>query len=333
MNRVLVTGASGFIGRHVVKAAARRGYDVSVMVRNSCRYSAPAPARVHQGDVRDRHAVRSAMEGCDSVIHVAGLYSFDPADAPLMYGVNVNGTENVVREALDLGIERIVYTGTVGSTAFSGKRLAKEHDLAGPDAMDGPYKRSKFEAERIVRRLAAQGAPVVTVCPTATIGAEDEKPTPTGRLILDFMRGRIPAYVDTGLNFVHVRDVAEGHLLALERGTPGARYLLGNVDGNLTLQQALLGLAAITGRPPPRFRVPHAIALAAAYTDTFLSEAMPRRTPRIPLEATRMAAKRMWVDPSWSVQALGLPQTPVAEAFRDAVNWFAAHAHIGARSR
>ena len=170
--------------------------------------------------------------------------------------------------------------------------------------MDGPYKRSKFEAERIVRRLAAQGAPVVTVCPTATIGAEDEKPTPTGRLILDFMRGRIPAYVDTGLNFVHVRDVAEGHLLALERGTPGARYLLGNVDGNLTLQQALLGLAAITGRPPPRFRVPHAIALAAAYTDTFLSGAMPRRTPRLPLEGTRMAAKRMWVDPSWSVQAL-----------------------------
>ncbi len=328
MTRVLVTGASGFIGRHVAEAAWRRGLEVVVLVRNGLAYRPPPhPVIVAEGDVRDRDAVRSAMDGCAAVIHVAGLYTFDPAKAALMHDVNAGGTGTVLREAVAAGVERIVYTGTVGGSAFFEDRLATERDLAGPEAMHGPYKRSKFEAERIVRRMAAQGAPVVTVCPTAPIGPGDAKPTPTGSIVLNFMRRKLPAYVDTGLNFVHVRDVAEGHLLALERGTPGARYLLGNVDGNLTLAQAFDILSTATGTPPPRLRLPHAAALAAALASSAIGK-LSHRPPAAPLEAVRMAAKPMWVDPSWSVRELELPQTPVAQAFQDAVNWFALHPYV-----
>ncbi len=328
MTRVLVTGASGFIGRHVAEAAWRRGLEVVVLVRNGPAYRPPRhPVILVEGDVRDGTAVRSAMDGCAAVIHVAGLYTFDPAKAALMHEINAGGTRTVLREAVAAGVERIVYTGTVGGSAFFDDRMATEQDLAGPDAMCGPYKRSKFEAERIVRRMAAQGAPVVTVCPTAPIGPGDEKPTPTGRIVLDFMRRKIPAYMDTGLNFVHVRDVAEGHLLALERGTPGARYLLGNADGNLTLAQAFDILSTITGTPAPRLRLPHAAALAAALASSAIGK-VSRRPPLAPLEAVRMAAKPMWVDPSWSVRELGLPQTPVAQAFEDAVAWFARRPHV-----
>ena len=332
MSRVLVTGASGFVGRHVARAADRRGYEVTVLVRNA-RRDRPTdhPAIVREGDVRDAAAVRSALIGCDAVIHVAGAYTFDPSAAGEVFDVNVRGTETVLREALGRGVERIVYTGTVGTTAFSARRLATESDLAGPDTMCGPYKRSKYEAERLVRRLGRQGAPVVTVCPTAPIGPGDRRPTPTGRIVLDFMRGRIPAYVETGLNFVHVGDVATGHLLALERGVPGARYLLGNAAGNLTLAQAFRVLAAVTGRRAPRLRIPHALALAAAHLDRLVAGALPR-APAIPLEGVRMARTPMRVvDPSASVHALGLPQTPVETAFREAVDWFEKHGRAEGR--
>ncbi len=321
MSRALVTGASGFIGGRVVEAAARRGWDVVALARDARSYRTPSRSVVvAEGDVRDRGAVRAAMEGCSAVIHVAGVYSFDAGDARLMREVNVGGTENVLREAMRLGVERIVYTGTVGGTAFFRDRLSTERDIAGPEEMRGPYKRSKFEAERIARRLADQGAPVVIVCPTAVVGPGDDKPTPTGRIALDFMRGRFPAYIDAGLNFVHVRDVAEGHLLALERGVPGGRYLLGNIDGNLTLERALKILAGITGRLAPRARLPYAAALAVSWASVAAGRALGRPAAA-PLEAVRMASKRMWVDPSWSVRELALPQTPVSEAFREAVAW------------
>ena len=323
MSRILVTGSSGFIGRHVVDTAVRRGYEVVALVRSKQSYGKP-PEQVTavEGDVRDAEAVRSALKGCQAAIHVAALYSFDPALANEMQEVNVGGTGNVLRLALEAGVERVVYTGTVGGTAFSGEKLATERDMAGREAMTGPYKRSKFEAERLVRQMAAQGAPVVTVCPTAPIGPGDYKPTPTGRIVQDFMRRRMPAYVDTGLNFVHVADVAEGHLLALERGEVGARYLLGNVDGNLTLRQAFDILSELTGVPAPRLRLPHAAALTAAYVSGAAAGLFGKPSP-IPLEAVRMARTRMWVDSSWSVRELGMPQTPVRQAFRDAVEWFA----------
>ena len=322
MTRILVTGASGFIGRLAAAAAAERGYEVVALVRDSQAYRLPDhPVIVAEGDARDPAAVRSALEGCAAVLHIAGMYSFDPANAALMREVNVGGTRNVLRQGLDAGVERIVYTGTVGGAAFFDDRLPTEADLAGPGEMHGPYKRSKFEAERVVRRMAAQGAPIVTVCPTAPIGPGDEKPTPTGKIVLDFLRRRLPAYVDTGLNFVHARDVAEGHLLALERGAPGARYLLGNSDGNLTLAEAFQMLSAVSGVPAPRVRVPYAAALAASRASAAVAAAL-RRPPPIPPEAARMASKRMWVDPSRSVRELGLPQTPVRQAFEEAVEWF-----------
>ena len=328
MTRILVTGASGFIGRHAAAAAAERGYEVVALVRDAQAYRLPDhPVIVAEGDVRDPAAVRSALDGCAAALHIAGMYSFDPADAALMREVNVGGTRNVLRQALDAGVERVVYTGTVGGSAFRGDRPPTESDLAGPDAMRGSYKRSKFEAERVVRRMAAQGAPVVTVCPTAPIGPGDEKPTPTGKIVLDFLRRRLPAYVDTGLNFVHARDVAEGHLLALERGAAGARYLLGHCDGNLTLAEAFRILADVSGVPAPRVRVPYAAALAAARASAAVAAAL-RRPPPIPPEAAQMAANRMWADPSRSVRELGLPQTPVRQAFADAVEWFVRHRRV-----
>lgn len=337
MTRALVTGASGFIGGRVVEAALRRGWEVVALVRDARAYRASVANGssserivIAEGDVRDRASVRAAMEGCSIVMHVAGVYTFNPANAGLMREVNVGGSENVLREAAALGVERVVYTSTVGCTAFRDDGLATERDVAGPDEMRGPYKRSKFEAERLVRRRAAQGAPVVIVCPTAVIGPGDAKPTPTGRIVLDFMRGRLPAYLDTGLNFVHVRDVAEGHVLAAERGEPGARYLLGAIDGNLTLAEAFDILASIVGRPAPKVRLPYAAALAASRASVAVGKALPR-SPVIPPEAVRMAARRMWVDPSWSVRELALPQTPVVQTFREAVDWFARHLSTGGR--
>ena len=324
MNRILVTGASGFIGRHVVNAAVERGYQVVAFVRNRAAYGEPPrQVVVMEGDIRDSGAVESALRGCTAVIHVAAVYSFDPSLAGLMRDVNVGGTTNVLRLALEAGVDRIVYTGTVGGTDFRKERLATETDMAGPEAMKGPYKRSKYEAEQIVRQMTERGAPIMTACPTAPVGPGDAKPTPTGKIVLDFMRRRMPAYVDTGLNFVHVKDVAEGHLLALERGEPGARYLLGNVEGNLTLRQAFEILSDLTGAPVPRVRLPHPVALSAAWLSKAGAGLLGKPEP-IPMEAVQMAATRMWVDPSWSVRQLDMPQTPVLQAFEDAVRWFAA---------
>ncbi|MDE2938282.1 MAG: NAD-dependent epimerase/dehydratase family protein [Chloroflexota bacterium] len=323
MTRVLVTGASGFIGRHVVNSAVERGYEVAALVRDRVAYgNPPRQVAVIEGDVRDPSAVRSALKGCRAVIHVAALYSFDSSLARLMYDINVGGTKNVLRMALEAGVDRFVYTGTVGTTAFSRKRLATEKDVAGPEAIKGDYKRTKYEAEQIVLQASLRGAPVIRVCPTTPIGPGDAKPTPTGKIVLDFMRHRMPAYVDTGLNFVHVKDVAEGHLLALERGEPGARYLLGNVEGNLTLRQAFGILSQLTSVPVPRVLLPHPAVLSASWLSTVGAKLLGRAAP-IPMEAVRMSATRMWVDPSWTVSKLGMPQTSILQAFEEAVNWFA----------
>lgn len=331
MSRILVTGGSGFIGRHVVERARNRGHEVVAFVRDGGAFEAQRVGAggdgvaVAVGDVRDPEAVGRAMKGCDAVIHLAALYSFDARQAGRIREINVAGTENVLEAAMAAGVERIVYTGTVGGTAFSRERLATEEDLAGAEMMKGPYKWSKFEAEGVVQRRALEGAPVVTVCPTAPIGPGDAKPTPTGGIVRDFMRRRMPAYVDTGLNFVHVADVAEGHLLALERGDVGGRYLLGNVDGNLTLTQAFAILSELTGTPAPRLRLPHGAVMAAARASEAAGRVL-RRPAAISVEAAQMASTRMWVDPSWSVGRLQLPQTPVRQAFKEAVQWFAEHA-------
>ena len=341
MSLVLVTGATGFIGGHVVQALLSRGYQVRAFLRPGWaleeRQSAmgsggvvngpQSDLEVSYGDVTDPPAVAAAVQGCDGVVHTAGLYTFWTPRRRRMRDVNVNGTRNVLQAAADAGVGRIVYTSTVGTVRLDRDgALGDETEDALPHELTGPYKRSKFEAERVARQLAHQGAPVVIVNPTAPVGPGDNRPTPTGRVILDFLRRGFPAYVDTGLNFVSVTDVAEGHVLALERGRVGERYLLGNLEGNLSLKELFGILERITGVPAPKRQVPWALAMAAAYLDWFVEGTILRRQPRIPLEGTRMARKRMWVDCSKSVRELGLPQRPVEEALREAVAWFAAQA-------
>ena len=331
MNRVLLTGATGFIGGHIAWSLVQHGYDVVVLARpGSAMGWRHDSLTTCKGDITDIATVRAALNGCDAVIHTAANYSLWAQDPSVIYDANVRGTRNVLSAAVDAGVERIVYTSTVGTTRFRKDGLATEFDIAGPQGMAGHYKRSKYEAERYALRLARAGAPVVVVNPTAPVGSADVKPTPTGRIIVEFLRGRLPAFVDTGLNFVDVGDVAEGHVLALEEGHPGERYLLGNADGNLTLAELLLRLSKITGLPAPRWRIPHVVARLIANVDGFIEGELLHREPRVPVDGVRMAHQKMWVDPAKAIRELGLPQHSVNEALAQAVTWFVEHGYAPA---
>ena len=262
------------------------------------------------------------------VFHCAAdyrLYAREPAE---IYRSNVDGTQNVLELAAELGVGRIVYTSSVGTLALGGPRPANENARAQLEDMVGDYKRSKFLAERVVESWIDRGLPVVVVSPSTPIGERDAKPTPTGRIIVDFLRGRLPAYVDTGLNVVDVRDVALGHLLAAERGRPGQSYILGAV--NLTLRQMLELLGRLTGRRPPRFKLPHWIPLAIAHIEEPLSRWLGR-DPRVPLDGVRMSKSMMFFDAGKAVRELGFPQSPIEPAFERAVSWFIEHDYAPAR--
>jgi dihydroflavonol-4-reductase len=322
----MLTGATGFIGGHVAWSLVQHGYEVVALTRPGSKMRWRHDSLTTRvGDVRDLASVRAALAGCDAVIHAAANYTLWSKDHAGIYEANVEGTLNVLGAAIDAGVERIVHTSTVGTTRFRKDALATELDVAGPQGMMGHYKRSKYEAERIALRLARNGAPIVVVNPTAPVGSADVKPTPTGRIIVDFLRGRLPAFVDTGLNFVGVGDVAEGHVLALEKGTPGERYLLGNAKGNLTLAELLARLSKITSVPAPRWRVPHAVARVMGSIDGLIEGGLLHREPRIPMEGVRMAYQRMWADPSKAIRELGMPQRSVDEALAQAVDWFVDH--------
>lgn len=328
MSPVLVTGVTGFIGSHVAWSLLQSGYEVVALARpGSFPLWRHDSLTLRTGDIRDITSVRAALDGCDSVIHSAAHYALWTPHPSAIYEANAQGTRNVLGAAIEAGVKRIVYTSTVGTARFRKDALATEMDLSGPQGMAGHYKRSKYEAERIALRLARNGAPIVVVNPTAPIGSADVKPTPTGRVIVEFLRGRIPAFVDTGLNFVDVSDVAEGHVLALERGIPGERYLLGNADGNLTLAEMLIRLSKITGLPAPRWRIPHALARLIGNLDGLIEGTLLRREPRIPIEGVRMAHQKMWADPSKAIHDLGMPQHSVNEALAKAVIWFTEHGY------
>jgi dihydroflavonol-4-reductase len=331
LTRALVTGATGFVGASVARRLLERGREVRLLVRRSSDRGniEGLDAEVHVGDLRDASAVSRAVAHCGEVYHVAAEYSFWSPDASSIYESNVAGTRNVMDACLQHDVERVVYTSTVGTIGLGGAAAPRAAEHQGFDEnsplaesqLCGHYKRSKLEAEKTALAYVSLGVPLVVVNPSAPIGPWDRKATPTGKIIVDFVRGRMPAYVDTGLNIVHVRDVAEGHVLAAERGRVGERYILGN--RNMTLAGILQLLAKLTNRPAPKFRIPYPIAWLAGFLSTSVANRITRRPPSIAIEAVQMAKHKMFFSAAKAVNELGLPQTDVEQAFRDAVDWFA----------
>jgi dihydroflavonol-4-reductase len=330
-----VTGASGFIGANLVRRLVASGHRVLALVRAEAdgRGLAGVDCERVQGDIAQRVFLESAMRGCDWCFHVAASYHLWLRDYRPMYAANVEGTRNVLEAAAAAGCRRIVYTSTVGCIGLPGpgKGRPVPTDEATPvsgSQMSNPYKRSKWQAELVARELAAKGLPVIIVNPSAPIGPFDVKPTPTGKIVVDFLQRKLPAYLDTGLNWVHVRDVAAGEMLAAEKGRVGERYILGHADGNWTMRQTLEVLQELTGVPAPKFRVPYALALLAAYADESVS-AISGRAPKAPLAGVRMARYKMFFNPAKAIRELGLPQTPPRQAFAEAVEWFRQNGYAG----
>ena len=315
---VFVTGGTGFVGSHVARLLAERGQDVRALVRPQSRTEnlATLKEKVQTvvGDLQDIDSLRRAVADCRFVYHVAADYRLWARDPSEIFRSNVEGTLNLLRAAKEAGVERVVYTSSVGALGIpkDGTPGNEETPVALTD-MIGDYKRSKFLAEEKVREFAGQhGLPVVVVNPSTPVGENDIKPTPTGKIILDFLNGKMPVYVDTGLNLVDVHDVAQGHLLAMERGRPGQRYILGHQ--NLTLREILHLLSDITGRKAPWIRIPYVFAYAVAWVDTTIWGSLLKRKPHIPLEGVKMAGKKMFFDGSKAVRELGMPQSPVRGA-------------------
>lgn len=332
MRRALVTGASGFIGAHVLRAALEAGAEARALVRaGSDRANVEGLAvEVVEGELSDAASLERAMAGVDTLFHVAARYDLSRRARREVWRANVLGTEYVMRAALRQGVERVVHTSSVAAIDAAGRvgggdngELADERQWARAQDAPGPYERSKIVSERLVHRLvAAEGLPAVVVAPTAPIGALDRKPTPTGRLIADAASGRMPAYISSaGLNAAHVRDVARGHVLAAERGRIGERYILGHAAGNLTLREIIERAAAVGGASAPTVSIPWQLAYGWAVIDE-LGGALLGRTPRATLAGVRISRRRQWYDVSKAIGELGLPQTPLEEAFVEAVEWF-----------
>jgi dihydroflavonol-4-reductase len=318
MKPVLVTGASGFLGWHVARVLLERGYPVRALVRPGSRVDGLDVERA-TGDLRDPASLERAVSGCGLLFHVAADYRLWSKDPGELYRSNVEGTRNLLEAARSAGIERVVYTSTVGCIGIPHGGLGDETTPVTLAEMAGDYKRSKFLAEQVVQEFARGGFPVVIVNPTAPIGDHDVKPTPTGKIVLDFLNGDMPAFIDTGLNVVDVRDTAEGHLMACERGRAGERYILGSE--NLTLEQILGHLAEITGRKPPRMKLPYAVAWCAGACSTAWA-GFTGTPPRVPIEGVRMARKKMWVTHEKARRELGFEPGPAHTALTRAVQWF-----------
>jgi dihydroflavonol-4-reductase len=329
--KAFVTGATGFLGSHVARVLGEQGADLRLLVRSTSnlRNLEGIKAETATGDLRDSSSLEKGMSGCDTVFHVAADYRLWVRDPAEMYRSNVDGTKAILYAARKHGVRRVVYTSSVATVGFTGNGHPADEDSPVSLAdMIGPYKRSKFLAEAEVQKfVAAKGLPVVIVNPSTPVGPRDIKPTPTGRMIVDAASGRMPAYVDTGLNLVHVDDVAIGHLLAMERGKIGERYVLG--AENMTLKEILTALAAITGRRPPRIRLPHNLVLPMAY----VSEAWARMTggqePRVTVVGVQLAKKRMFFSAEKAKRVLGFHPRPIEGALRDAVDWFREHGYLG----
>jgi len=327
----LITGATGFVGSAVLRCLLNAGHAVRVLARpGSLRRNIEGlNIEVVAGDLRDPGTLKPAVSGCRGLFHVAADYRLWAPDPQEIYASNVSGTRNLLLAAAEAGIGRIVYTSSVATLGINADGSpADEETPATLSDMIGHYKRSKFLAEAEVRRLAAdQGLPVVIVNPSAPIGPRDIKPTPTGRTVLDAARGRMPAYVDTGLNVVHVDDVAQGHLDAFQRGRTGERYILGGE--NMSLYEILRSVASITGGRPPRLRLPHGLVLPIAYMMEGWARFFGRGEPRATVDGARMAKKKMFFSSAKAERDLAYTHRPPADALRDAIDWFRASGYLG----
>jgi dihydroflavonol-4-reductase len=326
-----VTGATGFVGSHVARVLAEQGADLRLLVRKSSDLRNLAGMRADQviGDLRDPASMDKAMAGCDVVFHVAADYRLWVRDPDEMYRSNVEGTRGLLEAARKNGVRRTVYTSSVATMGFtSNGHPADEGSPVSLDNMIGPYKRSKFMAEELALAAGRDGMDVVVVNPTTPVGEQDIKPTPTGRIVVDFLKKKFPAYVDTGLNLVDVGVCARGHVAALEKGRSGERYILGGE--NLTLKQILDKLAAITGLPSPKIQVPYLVALAAGVVDEVVTGRILGKEPRATIDAVRMGRKKMFVSTGKAERELGWKTVPVDQALRRAVDWFQANGYVTA---
>jgi dihydroflavonol-4-reductase len=322
MRKVFVTGSTGFIGASIVRLLLHQGFEVKVLVRTSSDLRNLYGLDVEKvvGDLRDSESLRRGMAGCDTLFHAAADYRLWCRQPAEMYQSNVQGTTLILGEALRLGYEKVVYTSSVGTLGNTGDCTpGNETTPVSFKDMVGDYKKSKFLAEQEALSFVAKGLPLVVVNPSTPVGPWDIKPTPTGKIIVDFLNGNMPAYIDTGLNIIAVEDCAAGHVLAAQRGRIGEKYILGNE--NLALREIFCLLAEITGQPPPRIRLPYYPLLTAAAINAALSR-ITGRAPLIPLAGVMMARKKMFFDSSKALKELGLPQRPVRQALQQAVDWF-----------
>jgi dihydroflavonol-4-reductase len=323
-----VTGATGFVGSHVARALADQGADLRLLVRpnSDLKNIQDLKADLYTGDLRDPASLEKGIAGCDAIFHVAADYRLWVRDPDQMYRANVEGTRAILAAARKNNVRRVVYTSSVATMGFTQNALADEDSPVSLENMIGPYKRSKFMAEQVAIKAARAGQDIVIVNPTTPIGERDIKPTPTGRIVVDFLKKKFPAYVDTGLNLVDVKVCAHGHIAALEKGRPGERYILGGE--NLTLKQILDKLAAITGLPSPTLRVPYIVALATGVVDELFTGRFLGREPRATIDAVRMGRKKMFVTSAKSERELGWKVVPVEGALRRAADWFRDNGYI-----
>src|SRR6478672_2949906 len=320
--KALVTGATGFVGGAVARALIRAGVDVRVLARSQSdtQNLSGLPVERVEGDLLNPASLRTGLAGCQQLYHVAAYYALWAKDPSIFYDINVTGTRNVLTAARLAGVQRTVYCSTIGAIGLPANGgLGTEDTPVSLDQMAGHYKRSKYLAEQEVLNLANEGMPIVIVNPSAPVGPGDVKPTPTGQVIVDFMKGRMPAYIETGLNIVDVDDVAAGHLLAMEKGRQGERYILG--CRNLMLKDVFDILSGLTGIKAPSLRLPRSAVLPLAYMNQWIAN-LTGQPPRIPLEGVKMAKYRMHYDCSKAIRELGIPQTPPEAALEKAVQWF-----------
>jgi dihydroflavonol-4-reductase len=332
--KCFVTGASGFVGANLVHELVARGHSAKALLRpgSDLRGLGGVEFERVEGDVSDPVKLQAAMDGCDWCFHVAASYNLWLRDYQPMYAANVEGTRHVLEAAGRAGCSRIVYTSTVGCIGLPDRKArpvipTDETSPVSGAQMSNHYKRSKWQAECIAVELARSGLPIVIVNPSTPVGPRDVKPTPTGKVVLDFLNRQMPAYLETGLNWVHVRDVAVGHVLAAERGRLGDRYILGHAEGNWTMQETLGVLAELTGLPAPKCRIPYFVALLVAHVNETLS-AVTGKPPRAPLAGVRMARYKMFFNPAKAIRELGLPQNSPRQALSDAVAWFRQNGYV-----